>query len=142
MHIADKLKNICDTNRWSFDYGRRDYQNLNDFNTDAALPENIHMLLDPVVITDKRNNDTGALESTTYNGAFFFCVKAELDTSYNEKFENYIKPLKEKIDTLITTNLNACSEYEIVGWKLTEVIDVFDTNVSGYIVEFEIKNDN
>lgn len=142
MHIADKLKEICDANRWSFDYGRRDYQNLNDFESDAALPENTHMLLDPVVITERRNTDTGALESTTYTGAFFFCVKADLDTSYTEKFENYIKPLLAKIDTIISVSLNQCSEYEVVGWKLTEVIDVFDTNVSGYAVEFEIKNDN
>ncbi len=139
MHIADKLKEICGTNGWTFDYGRKDYLNLNDFDSDAALPENVYLLLDPVTINEKRSTETGALESVTYTGGFFFCVKADLDTKYTEKFEEYIKPLKAKIDTLISKSLNACSEYEVIGWKLTEAIDVFDTNVSGYIVEFEIK---
>ena len=142
MHIADKLKEICELNRWSFDYARKDYQNLNDFESDAALPENTHMLLDPVVITEKRNSDTGALESTTYNSAFLFCVKADFDTNYTEKFEQYIKPLKAKIDSIISVSLNACSDYDVITWKMTEGIDLFDTNVSGYIVEFEIKQDN
>jgi hypothetical protein len=142
MHIADKFKQICDTNRWSFDYGRRDYHNLNDFESDAALPENVHFLLDPVIINEKRSAETGALENVTYTGGFIFCVKADLDTNYKEKFENYIKPLKSKIDTIISANLNACSEYEVSVWKLTEVIDILDTNVSGYIVEFEIKEEN
>ena len=142
MHIADKFKEICNLNRWSFDYGRKDYQNLNDFESDAALPENTHMLLDPVVINEKRNTETGALESTTYTGAFLFCVKAEYDTLYTEKFEQYIKPLKAKIDTIISVSLNSCSDYEVINWKMTEGIDLFDTNVSGYIVEFEVKQDN
>lgn len=139
MHIADLLKQVCEDNGWSYKYGSRAYLNLNDFDADAALPENIHLLMDPVTINEKRNQDTGVLESVSYTGGFLFCVKADLDTLYADKYERYIKPLKAKIDTIITGAMNACTDYQVVTWKLTEAVDVFDTNVSGYVVEYDVK---
>ncbi|HNQ20435.1 MAG TPA: hypothetical protein PKI46_05180 [Bacteroidales bacterium] len=142
MHIVDFFKEICELYQWSFDYGTRSYLNLNDLPVDNELPDNIYFLCDPVVITDTRNDNTNTVEDTRYSGAFFFCVKSHLDQKYkDEKFTKNIKPLKTELDNLINNHIGSCSEYTIIRWKLTEIINVFDTNVDGYLVEFEIKED-
>jgi hypothetical protein len=140
MHIVDFFKEVCEINSWYFDYGVRSYLNLNDLPADNELPDNIYFLCDPVTIIDNRNEETGVVEDTRYSGSFFFCVKSHLDQKYkDEKFENNIKPLKEKLDKLVDNHIGSCGDYSVTTWKLTEIINVFDTNVDGYLVEFEIK---
>jgi hypothetical protein len=44
-----------------------------------------------------------------------------------------------KLDGLVDNHIGSCGDYSVTTWKLTEIINVFDTNVDGYLVEFEIK---
>lgn len=137
MHLVDKFLEVSEAKQWQFDYGTRSYQNLNEIVVDD---DKIYFLCDPMVIDETRNENTNALEANTYTGGFLFCVKSNLDQKYmSEKFQQNIKPLKTILETMVRNSINACSEYTIKTWKLTEAINVFDMNVDGYIVQFEVK---
>lgn len=139
-HLSNIFKEACEARGWNFDYGTKDYLNLNDYLKSSMLPDQVCFMCDPITIVQNRNEETNAIEEERSSGAFIFAFQADIDTKYDEKLERYILPLKEQLDTFVNEDLRACTGLTILQWRITEVVDLFDTNVTGLIVQFEIKN--
>lgn len=129
--MYDYLKSIASDNDWVFKYAPSDYQNLyNDSTTDK-----VHLFIDPVTI-DSRFSDSG-VETQTFSGYFMLLFSSDVDEDYTTKYETYIKPL-------ITTGTQAikdsflCADMQINKFQSTEVINRFDFNLDGILVNYNI----
>ncbi|WP_456867080.1 hypothetical protein [Galbibacter sp. BG1] len=132
------MKNIAQSNNWEFIYGRQDYQNVEDI-YDKIDDNKVNLFLDSVVI-DIAFSESG-VESNTYSGRFMLLLSSDVDEEYDgeesSKYQSYIKPL-------ITNHLNniksvlSCGDYEINTFRATEVINLFDGNYDGIIVNYNI----
>ena len=129
------LKAVAIAQSWLFDYGRSDFQNL--FN--EVEQKNVsHLFLDPVEIR-KRRNDTGGIEALIYSGSFMLLYSSDIDEmSYEERYEKYIKPIKDTQIELIENELICGNEATIEEWTILEVINVFDFNADGAIVTYRV----
>lgn len=134
------LKNIAIQNNWHFEYGRADFHNLYDAESKAA----VHVFLDPVQ-TRQAFSPLGAKLSDTYSGRFMLLQQSHPDEAYHNntgtgRYEKTIKPLVEQTLPVIQDRL-ACLDYEILEWNTTEVINMFDFNADGVIVQFSLKQE-
>ena len=131
--MFETFKNIADSNDWYFEYGRPDYQNLYE---DVTSGGTIHFFLEPIV-TDSTFSDTG-FEIITYSGKFMLFVSSDVDETYTYKYENYIKPIINNSLKTVKSTLN-CLEADINKFQVVEVINVFDTNVDGVLVNYSLR---
>lgn len=129
------LKAICVAENWPFTYARKDFQNLFDEAEKVGIP---HIFLDPVVIEDVEN-DMNVTEEKVYSGNFMILASSDLDKDYEDRFQEYIKPL---IDTAIVKVKESirCGGEEVTFnlWRSVEVVNVFDYNFDGLIVSYNI----
>lgn len=126
------LKNIAEDNNWVFEYSRSDYQNLYDEMTN----DEVHLFVDPIT-TDSNFSESGFQEKT-YSGKMMILVGSDIDEDYQTKYDENIKPLIDGalqilIDTLV------CADAEINQFKTTEVINLFDFNLDGILINYNIK---
>ncbi len=64
--MKERLEALALAQRWVFEYGRPDFNNL----FEASEQKNVsHLFLDPVEIV-KNRNDSGQVESISYSGRF------------------------------------------------------------------------
>lgn len=127
------LKEIAVDNDWVFEYSRTDYQNLtNDIENDK-----IYFFVDPIII-DSKFSDSGT-ESKTYSGRIMILVSSDVDEDYNYKYENHIKPLIENTSGIIKNNFS-CSDFELMKFQTTEVINLFDSNLDGILINYAASN--
>lgn len=138
--MKERFESIAEDLDWYFDYGRKDYHNLYDQKDGKTFK----FFLDPITEDDKIS-ELGNTESITFEGYFMILMNSTLDKVYDAqldsdkstgRYENYIKRCKEQADAL--KKILACNEYEIKRWKKTEVINLFDTNFDGVLVNFQI----
>lgn len=127
MH--DFFKNIAEENDWGFEYARQDYLNLYD-DVEAGK---IYLFVDPVT-TDSKFSDLGN-ETLTYSGKLFLVMSSDVDEEYSDKYSQYIKPLFDDARNLIIGAF-ACSQYEVNSFKTTEVINLFDQNLDGLLINY------
>ncbi|WP_418513718.1 hypothetical protein [Corallibacter sp.] len=130
------LKNICNSNNWKFTYARKDFQNLYDDEVlSASTP---YIFLDPVIITenfDEFNN----VESTNFSGAFMMLLSSDIDEEdYEYRYQTYIKPILNSNLSMMKNEITCNGNYSIDNWRLTEVINAFDFNADGVIVNYSI----
>jgi hypothetical protein len=146
-----------------FSYGNRANNNLLQSDLDA---DRIYLLLDPLRRL-KRFSEYGGTREIVFNSSFFLVKKSTIDQVYynpNEnsrfvssitsmpsgfitdqpcfnytqgKYAQHIKPLLEQIIEKIEGKIN-CSEYEILNWEILDAINVFDTNLDGLLVTFQL----
>lgn len=127
------LKGIADENDWVFEYSRADYQNLtNDIENDK-----IYFFVDPIII-DSKFNDAGS-ESKTYSGRLMILVSSDVDENYIDKYDNHIKPLIDSTSEIIKGSFN-CSDFELLKFQTTEVINLFDSNLDGILINYAAFN--
>jgi len=132
------LKAFATLKGWVFEYGRSDFQNL--FNS-AEQKDVSHLFLDPVKI-GKRRNDTGGVEAMVYTGSFMLLYSSEIDEiGYEERYLKYIKPIVMTKIELIETDLICVQEAKIELWEIVEVINMFDYNLDGVIVNYKLNID-
>ncbi len=133
--MYDILKDIAEANNWVFNYGRRDFDNL--FNEEEQT-DTAYIFLDPVKITDV-DNEAGVTEGKRYSGSFLFVRSSSLDEeSYEYRYENYIKKILDE-NVLTIKNTLICNDDVIVeSWAITEVINIFDYNFDGIIVDYQV----
>lgn len=136
MTIKEAFKSFADDQGWSFVYARRDYQNLHDsanFITDAlegvGIGETV-LFLDPL---RRAKGESGTDEA----GFMMILTKSNHDQTYEERFDLYIDPL---INIVMNTFYNKlrCS-FDINEWRSTEVINMFDWNADGLLINFSTK---
>ena len=136
--VKDLLENLSESEEWFFEYGRADFNNLTDV---EEKKEVVHLFLDPVK-RGKKKNDSGVTESNYNSGSFMMLYSSSIDElSYNERFEKYIKPILENEVEKIEEYLTCEGEVSIEFWELTEVINIFDYNLDGIIINYKISYD-
>lgn len=134
--MYDFFKDAATTNGWAFEYGRSDYQNLYNEEVSGGT---VHLFVDPITI-DSRFSDAGN-ESQTYSGKFMMLLSSDVDEHYEDKYNDYIKPLiNSSIQTLKDELI--CSEMEINKFQLIEVINLLDFNFDGVLVSYSISNND
>ena len=129
--MYDFLKNIALVSDWSFEYSRADYQNL----FDEMDNNKIHLFVDPIVI-DSNFSDSGN-ETKTYSGKFMLLLSSDVDEDYSSKYSTYIKPLIDNSTQIIKADL-LCGEYQINKFQTIEVINLFDNNLDGVLVNYSV----
>lgn len=132
-NIYDTLKALATTNGWGFIYGRRDYNNL--FH-EVEDKDKVYLFLDPVQI-DGKYDEYNALVEDTFNGYFMLLKSSDFGKGYDYKYEDDIKPLiTEKLQ--IIWNTLSDQEYGINVFRTTEVINEFDYNYDGILVNYSL----
>lgn len=124
------FKQIAEDNDWIFEYSRPDYQNLNELEQNQ-----IGFFLDPFV-TDSKFTDSGN-ETQSFSGRFMLLVNSDVDESYQDKFTNHIEPLK-KVQLQLIKDEISCSNLEIISFKTLEIINLYDQNLDGILVNYNI----
>ena len=54
------------------------------------------------------------------------------------KYEQYIKPCKQEVMKIAKA---FCGDYTIEGWRMVEVINLYDNNFDGVLVTFQISSE-
>jgi hypothetical protein len=140
--IQTLVKQICTANDWSYSYGAGDWLNLNDFKSEYRKDfENrtIHCLLYTVEKSESYNS-FGGVDDTSYTLSVMLGVTSDFNSgSYNEHFENYIQPLIDTKVSILKNGLKTC-DYSITGnVSEKEFSNLFDNNLSGVILEINVK---
>lgn len=130
--MYDLLKSIAENNDWVFEYGREDFLNLNN----NMEPNKIYLFVQPIEI-DSRFSDVG-IESQTFNVKLMLVIPSNLSETYQFRYENYIKPLLDDSKKLIIDGIN-CNNLDIQFLKTIEVINYFDFNADGLIINLSAK---
>jgi len=130
MH--DFFKNIAIENTWIFEYGRQDYLNLHDIEEGK-----VHLMVEPIT-SDSSFSDAGN-ETLTYSGNLFLVKSSDVDEEYSDKYEQYIKPLFNDMRTVLTSAFTCSSTFELKAFKSTEVINLFDQNCDGLLINYTAK---
>lgn len=138
--MKTQLEQIASLYDWEFQYGRSDFQNLETQSSKAFF-----LFLDPIEET-LLFNEYNQVKKRTFSGRFMLLKKSDLDRVYDAqqhqekeqgKYESYILPCKNEIQKIPTF---LCS-YDIELWKILEVIDIYDVNFDGVLVQFKISKD-
>jgi len=124
------LKNIATENNWKFEYSRADYQNL----VDEIEKNEIALFVDPIQI-DSKFSDSGN-ETKTFTGKLMLLFSSDVDESYSDKYNDYLKPLLDDNLEIIKERF-ACSDYQIIMFRTVEVVNLFDHNLDGVLVNYQ-----
>lgn len=134
MDFKTQLENIATAKSWAFVYARRDFQNLFDasnFVVDAVegfgVDETV-MFVDPI----KRATTP---EGVNYTGAFMIVTRANHDKPYEERYTLFIEPLLAEIKSIY--NGLKCAN-DVITWNTTEVINIFDLNADGLLINYQV----
>jgi hypothetical protein len=125
------LKDIATINNWCFEYSRSDYQNLYD----GMEINKIHLFVDPITV-DSVFSDSG-VETKTYSGKMMLMVSSDVDEDYKTKYESHIKPLIDDTTQIIKQSV-ICADMEIKKFQTLEVINLFDVNLDGVLINYSI----
>lgn len=129
--MYDILKNIAESNDWVFKYARQDFQNLYD----EMENDLVHLFVDPITI-DTVFSATGN-ETITYSGKLMLLVSSDIGDDYETKYENTIKELIATSTSRITQRM-ICEDATINKFQTVEVINLFDYNLDGVLVNYSI----
>lgn len=129
--MYELLKDLATANNWVFEYSRSDYQNLYD----GMEISKIHLFSDPIII-DSQFSDSGS-ETKTYTGKFMLLVSSDVDEDYLTKYVDHIKPLITDSTQIIKDSI-LCSDFDINKFQTLEVINLFDVNLDGVLVNYSI----
>ena len=140
--IQNVIKQICTDNDWTYSYGSGEWLNLSDFKSEYRKDfENrtVHCLL-YTVEKNESYNEFGGLDGTNYTLSVLLGVSSDFNSgTYNEHFENYIQPLIDTKVSILKNGLNTC-DYSITGnVSEKEFSNLFDNNLSGIILEINVK---
>ncbi|RAK21615.1 hypothetical protein B0I03_10547 [Flavobacterium aquaticum] len=125
------LKNLAEDNDWVFEYSRSDYQNLYDEMTN----DKIHLFVDPIT-TSSSFSDSGFEEKSSY-GKLMILVSSDVDEDYKQKYDNHIKPIIDGALQVLKDTL-VCADANIQKFETIEVINLFDFNLDGVLVNYNV----
>lgn len=127
--MYDFFKNIATANNWGFEYSRADYQNLiGDIENNK-----VYLFVDPITI-DSKFSDTNN-ETFTYSGKFMLLLSSDVDEEYSDKYNDYLKPLFNDNLKALKDELG-CSDYQINSFRIMEIINLFDENLDGLLINY------
>lgn len=138
--MKQRLEQIAEANNWAFNYGRLDFLNL-----PTTHSNEFYFFADAIEETIKYD-DFSNVESKTYSGRFWLCLKSDFDRVYNNqennttsegKYDMYIKRCKEEIKKIPLAF--QCEDLYIKNWKELEIINAYDENFDGVLVNYSIE---
>ena len=142
--LVEILRETSNQLNWKFYYGRRDFNNLVEASSENDLQW--HFFLDPITTEAIRNNGTQTGEFLN-EGHFMILTKSNLDEVYDNqlevnpddgKYRKYIQPKVKGLFSDFEKKLNCLAQVEIKVLKSSEVINLFDENLDGILVQFKI----
>jgi len=137
--MKEYFEAIATANDWVFKYARKDYQNLY---SEIEVKDKVHLFVDPARFTKVFERDGVEPIAINYNGVFSMLISSSFDEiSYEERYEKYIKPLIDEEIGKIENSLACSSGLTIKRWFGEEAINLFDYNLDGIIVSYEICKD-
>lgn len=138
--IEKKIKEVAESFGWGWSHGRKDFHNLADVDgSDGKW----HLFLDPVPYDANEDNTI-----IIYEGYFMLLSVSDIDQNYNGqkdtlpedgKWEQNIAPKKIFLNNEFKSKLLCLGEFEIPKFKMFEIINFFDNNMDGVLVNFIIK---
>jgi hypothetical protein len=146
--FVEFLRALAESLGYIFHYGRSDFNNL--FETESDDDPNTYLFLDPVTRAPVFSQDSGLLTNYwTYTGKFLLLSKSDLDQEYDQqtgirpesegKWSQNIHPKVEVALKTLTKNISCSEDQQINRWLVMDVINLFDENMDGVMVEFEIR---
>lgn len=130
MTLKQLFKTLADDAKWEFHYGREEYQNLNELELDK-----VGLFVDPIT-EDPKFSEYGQ-PTMAYFGRFLLLMNSDVDEDYPEKAENYIDKLKETELPIILAKLQ-CENYQINSFRILEAINIYDQNLDGLLVNYNV----
>lgn len=133
--MYDILKASCVTHSLEFIYARKDFANL----TDELETGQTYVILDPVQISENFG-EYNELESRDYSGSFMVLVSSDIDKGdYDQRYTDQIKPILEGALASIIEDMRCNGLISFSSWRTIEAINVFDYNLDGIVVTYQIK---
>lgn len=138
--MVERLRTITEGLGWKFFYGRRDFQNLVEANEEND--PDWYFFLDPLEEDYKIKNEP------VFTGRAMVVSKSDLDEVYDSQKENivssgkwqkYILPKKQYFQKDFREILDCTGVLEIENYKLVDVINLYDENWDGVILNFTIR---
>lgn len=131
--MYDILTEIAANNNWFFEYSRSDYQNLYD----GMEIDKVHLFVDP--ITTHSTFNTMGTETKSFSGKFMLLVSSNIDEDYRIKYMNHIKPMLDVQYQIILDSLRCDEMIEIEKISAIDIINLFDVNLDGVLINYKIK---
>ena len=138
--MVERLRNITEGLGWKFYYGRRDFQNLVD--AESEDDPKWYFFLDPF-----ESEKTYKIEKQ-HRGRFMLLSKSDLDEEYDQqtgerdveegKWRKYILPKRDYLDNEFEDIVECDGDLEIT-MRVVDVINLFNTGFDGVLVNFSIK---
>ncbi|SNA77383.1 hypothetical protein [Flavobacterium psychrophilum] len=139
IDLVEVLRTKTESIGWVFHYGRSDFQNLVETESDNDLKW--YFFLDPI---SADNSNSSSVVST---GFFMVLSKSDLDQVYDGqqevnpndgKFRKNILPKKQYLKNEFRNLLECGGDLELTKLVMTDVINFFDDNLDGVLVHFSI----
>lgn len=129
-----------------FHYGDYASHNLIDLvEPDEEVSErNVHIFLLPYQVEDIFGTTGFYSHRNIFRGDLLVLVKSNLDESnwekyYNEKFDHNISGLENFVRETFRPEIINC-ELEISRWSYQQIINIFDVNMDGLLITYEVRN--
>tara|TARA_R110000822_G_scaffold80896_1_gene192528 strand:+ start:208 stop:624 length:417 start_codon:yes stop_codon:yes gene_type:complete len=124
-------------NQFGFTYARRDFAGLYD----EVPTGQVQIFLDPVAISESFG-DYNVVETRQFTGSFMMLISSDVEKGdYNQRYIDEIKPILDTALGTIKTSLKCNNFVSIDVWRTVEVINVFDYNMDGIVVTYQITQD-
>lgn len=139
IDLVEILRTKTESIGWVFHYGRADFQNL--IETDNENDKKWYFFLDPI----STENTNPSLVINT--GNYMILSKSDLDQVYDNqqevnpnqgKFRLNILPKKQYIKNEFRNLLECQGNLEVTKSITTDIINFFDDNLDGVLVNFTI----
>jgi len=135
--MYEVIKQIATDSSYGFIYARKDYANLYD-----EVPTGVvQIFLDPVQITESFG-EYNEVESREYAGSFMVLISSDVEKGdYEKRYLEEIKPILDGALVSIKNNIKCDGNLQINSWRTVEAINVFDYNMDGIVVTYNVVED-
>ena len=144
--IVTRFKDAAFVKGYNFVYGTRSVINLIDADPQSLVPDQIYLLLLPVV-DNPQTGRTGATQSILHNCRFMLVAQNQIDHMqegepedyYYQKYVNRVVRMKEEFEALKNTFI--CPGLVMSAIRIEEVVNQFDSNLDGIMVACNITSE-
>lgn len=144
IDIVEVLREVTEGLGWVFHYGRRDFANL--VTAGSENDSKNYFFMDPVTRSPIYNEFGSRTGEEKYNGYFMILSKSDLDEVYDGqlnvdpvsgKYKKNIQPKLRALAIDFENRLHCTSEVTVVKMVISDVINLFDENFDGILVNYE-----
>lgn len=140
--LNETLKAVADKKGYEYRIGAEHWQNLIDGEDDSgkAFADRKKYLMFFQEREEETMGDFGTIQSERITGVFFLAVRSRMDDpSFEHKYDNHIKPLKDLAKTLRDEEFSCLTNYKLRQYTLESWReDYIDTNFDCVEVRIEL----